>query len=232
MMANSSDEELFRYYNERAPEYEDAYHGKFFTEVPDPTIFQNDVNFIKELLPDYVKGKCLDIACGTGFWLPVYEKHCFHITLIDQSGSMLAECRKKVDRLDIGKKCAVIQENIYDYRYAENQYDSIIIGFLISHMVENELNTFMDIVRKTLKPSGSFVIIDNIWDYARKQLRRKNAGIIKRYLKDGREFNIYKKYFSQADLRVMAKEQDFALSIIYWGKVFFLAAGQFKVNQA
>jgi cyclopropane fatty-acyl-phospholipid synthase-like methyltransferase len=224
--------ELFEYYNERAQEYEDAYRGKFFMEVPDPTLYQHDTRSIQELLPDYVKGKCLDIACGTGFWLPVYQKNCSSITLIDQSAGVLAECKGKIDALGINSKTEVIQGDIFSHQYRQHAYNSVVAGFLMSHMVESELNKFLHIVKIALVPSGNFIIIDNIWDYARAQLRRSKAGMIKRYLKDGREFEIYKRYFDKKDLHDIAKTYDFSLEILYWGRVFFLAAGRLNNVQA
>lgn len=227
MKEKGSNQELFQYYDDRAPEYEDAYRGKFFNKVPDLTIYERDTLNIQKAIPDYVKGKCIDIACGTGFWLPFYAKKCSEITLIDQSKTVLVECFKKIQKLGIENKTQTIRNDIFSYSYREHYYDTAVSGFIISHLQENELNNLMDILKTTLKPSGKLLVIDNIWDHARAQLRKSKAGVIKRYLKDGREFKIYKRYFNKADLQSIARKYGYKLEIVYWGKVFFLASGVF-----
>jgi ubiquinone/menaquinone biosynthesis C-methylase UbiE len=222
------DQKLLQYYKERAPEYEDVYRGKFYIKVADPSIYPHDVASIQEKLPDYVNGHCLDIACGTGFWLPVYHKNCPAITLIDHSEEVLAQCRDKINTLGITNKTEVIRADLFSYPYKTHAYDTVFIGFLFSHLVETELNRFINILKTVLKTTGRFVFIDNLWDDSRAQLRKSKAGLIKRYLQDGRQFEIYKRYFDQPDLHTLAEQYRFDLDIVYWGKVFFLAAGTFK----
>jgi ubiquinone/menaquinone biosynthesis C-methylase UbiE len=227
MKNTSPNKELFQYYNERAPEYEDFYRGKFLAKVPDPTIYQTDTKSIKKLLPGYVSGKCIDIACGTGFWLPVYEKKCSGITLIDQSEGVLAECAKKIAKLGIENKTNVIRGDIFSTAFLQHEYDSAVIGFLISHLRETELRNLFKILKTVLKDKGEFVIIDSVWSKDIIAMGRDKAGIKKRSLKDGHEYEIYKMYFSQSDLQYLAKKHEFKLDIIYWGKVFFLAEGKY-----
>jgi ubiquinone/menaquinone biosynthesis C-methylase UbiE len=216
-------QELFQYYNERAPEYEDFYRGEFVNKVPDPTIYQHDTANIQQLLPDYVKGACLDIACGTGFWLPFYQTGCTSITLIDQSAGVLAECAKKIKTLSVENKTHLIQNDIFSYPYAEHAYDTVVAGFLISHFKEAELARFFNIVKSTVKTNGALVIIDSVWSKEVAVMSRVKSGLMKRLLKDGREFEIYKTRFEKTDLQKLAKQYSFKLEILYWGKVFFLA---------
>jgi len=217
--------ELFEYYNERAPEYEAFYWGEFPAKIADSDLYKNDTLTIQKLLPDYISGKCIDIACGTGFWLPVYEKNCNEITLIDQSESVLAECAKKIRRLEIENKAEIICDDLFSYPFKEHEYDSALMGFLISHFTEAEMNIFFNILKTLLIRGGRFAIIDGVWNKMIAKIRTSKAGMIKRALKDGREFEIYKRYFEKRDLQDLAKKQGINLDIIYWGKVFFFAAG-------
>jgi ubiquinone/menaquinone biosynthesis C-methylase UbiE len=214
---------IFSYYNERAPEYENFYRGEFPAKVPDPTLYQQDTLNIQKLLPDYVNGQCLDIACGTGFWLSVYAKNCSSITLIDQSASVLEECAKKIKTLGIENKIRLIQNDIFSYPYPENAYDSVIAGFIISHLIDTELTRFFALLKKILKPAGSIVVIDSVWSKETAAMSRVKSGMIKRTLKDGREFEIYKTRFEKPDLLKLTREYKLKLEIIYWGKVFFIA---------
>jgi len=221
-MELSTRQELFEYYNERAPEYEDFYWGDSPPRLFSPDVYKNDTMTIRELLPGYVKGKCLDIACGTGFWLPVYEKNCTAITLIDQSAGVLAECRKKIKSLGIEGKTRLIRDEVFGYTFKTGEFDSALIGFLVSHLNDNELYTLFNLLR--------FVIIDSAWNDELIKMGRSKTGMINRSLKDGREFEIYKRYFNEYDLRELAKIFSLSIDIEYWGKVFFLADGSFHDN--
>jgi ubiquinone/menaquinone biosynthesis C-methylase UbiE len=228
MKNQSTNQALFDYYNERAPEYEQFYYGKFPTPHSDPDIYTHDRLPIESLVADYIKGNCVDIACGTGFWLPFYHRNCLSITLIDQSESMLAECQKKIRNLGIESKARVIQSNIFTAALGDYSYDSAVIGFLISHFNGTELVGFFNTLKSFLAPGGKFTVIDSLWNEEIKKSRLAKAGMNKRELFDGRKFEIYKRFFDKKDLRELSTKYHFTLDIVYWGKVFFLATGQFE----
>ncbi|MFC1955087.1 class I SAM-dependent methyltransferase [Chloroflexota bacterium] len=218
---------MFEYYNERAPEYEACYWGKSPLQISDPDIYKNDTLAIQKLLPGYISGKCIDIACGTGFWLPVYEKDCTRITLIDQSESVLAECAKKIHKLGIEDKTKIILDEIFSYPFKKQEFDSAFIGFLVSHLSDVEIDDLFDILKKVLLPGGKLAIIDSTWNDEFAQMCRNKAGMIKRPLSDGREFNIYKRYFEKQGLYSLAERNSVNIEVVYWGNVFFLATGCF-----
>lgn len=219
--------ELFEYYNERAQEYEEFYWGRFGAKIPNPDIYRNDTIGITQLLPNYVRGKCIDIACGTGFWLPVYEKNCHWITLIDQSEGVLEECSKKIQKLGIENKTEIICGDLFDYPYKKNEYNTAVIGFLISHFNDTELNQFFDIVKTLLVKNGRFVIIDSTWNQELAGMGREKVGFIERILMDGRRFTILKRYFERQTVLELTKVIKADIEVIFWGNVFFLAVGYF-----
>jgi len=227
MKDSASDRDLFEYYNERAPEYEEFYWGRFPAKIPSPDLYRNDTLAVQKLLPDYVGGKCIDIACGTGFWLPVYEKNCTDITLLDQSESVLDKCRKKISKLGIENKVRIIRNDIFHYPFEEDGYESALVGFLISHFTDVELRSFLDSLKVLLRPGGKFTIIDSVWSEEIAAIRKRKAGMITRTLSDGREFDIYKRFFEKQDLHNIAREYGISLEIVYWGRIFFVAIGNF-----
>jgi ubiquinone/menaquinone biosynthesis C-methylase UbiE len=170
----------------------------------------------------------VDIACGTGFWLPFYHHNCSSITLIDQSEVMLAECMNKIRNLGIESKARVIRSNIFTPALADHSYDSAVIGFLISHFNDAEFAGFFSTLKSFLAPGGMFAIIDSLWNEEIKRSRLVKAGMNKRVLFDGREFKIFKRFFDKKDLRGISKKYHVALDIVYWGRLFFLATGKFK----
>jgi predicted acetyltransferase/ubiquinone/menaquinone biosynthesis C-methylase UbiE len=224
--------ELFEYYNERAPEYEAFYAGEFPTGPRSPELYKGDSKAIQQLVPHYVNGKCIDIACGTGFWLPYYHQNCSAITLIDQSEGVLEECKKKIQSFGIENKAKTVQGDIFKDIPSDRSYNSALAGFIISHFKDEEMNKFFGILRKSLAPGGKFVIIDTVWGEEAKAHHQNQNGMATRRLYDGREFQIYKKYFTKEELQLIAFKNHISLEIIYWGDVFFLASGRFNKAQA
>jgi ubiquinone/menaquinone biosynthesis C-methylase UbiE len=226
-MDNPTNQELFQYYNERASEYEEFYYGRFPTPRLEPDIYLKDREPIESLVGNYISGKCVDIACGTSYWLPFYYKDCTGITLIDQSENMLEESRKKIERLGIHRKTTVIQSDVFNRSIADGSFDCALIGFLISHFDDSQLAAFMEKLKTFLKPGGSFVIIDSNWGDMNQSMRLVKAGIDERQLFDGRKYNIYKRFFAKSDLQHLCATYGIKLEIPYWGGVFFMAAGSF-----
>jgi len=212
MNINPNNQELIEYYNERAPEYEEFYWGGIGTRLHDPELYTRETLRIRHLLPGLVSGKCLDIACGTGFWLPVYQQNCSSITLIDQSENVLAECEKKINLLGIKNKTEIVQNNLFTHDYVQNLYDCVIAGFLISHFLDSELEDFFHLVNNLLVSSGHLVIIDSIWNKKLVEIGRNKAGIINRKLSDGREYQMYKRYFERDDIFQLSNEFDLEIN--------------------
>src|SRR4029077_13941939 len=93
---------MLSYYNERAPDYEEAYTlGTGTASIPDPEVFKAEARVLEDIVAGVLHGRLLDLACGTAYWLPHYAANCPRITLFDQSDRMLAEARMKASRLGI-----------------------------------------------------------------------------------------------------------------------------------
>lgn len=215
---------LFEYSDARASEYDKNYAGSGPASVSDPDAYREEVSTISRLLPQYIGGDHIDLACGTGFWLQFYEKNCHSITLIDQSERMLSECSKRIKELGIERKVHIIREDLFNYPFEQNRYDSALIGLLIGLMTKPEERDFFDILKRILRPEGVFIIIDSVWSKERAATRSK-TGIQKRVLHDGREFQIYKRYFDKRDFGHLANEHKLNLTVIFEGRAFMAAAG-------
>ena len=227
VMETADKQELFDYYNERAPEYEEFYDGRTSAKKIEPALIRREITEIKEIVPDYVNGRTIDIACGTGYWLPYYHRNCPRITLVDQSENVLNECREKIAGMGISDRTEVVRADIFSHRYAPQQYDSALTAFLLSHFTDAEIDALINNLRGSLAAGGRFVIIDNIWNDMVAELRFEKYGLRTRYLKDGRHYKILKRFFDQSDLESLAVKHGFRLETGYYGEVFFLASGAF-----
>ena len=218
---------IYQYYEERAPEYDEIYSGGGPASMPDPALYVRETKAVSELIPKYVSGNHIDIACGTGYWLPHYHHKCEQITLMDQSSAVLAECRKKIDSLDIRDKMSIIHADLFKYPLPKNSYDSAMVGFIISHFDEGEEHKFFNLLKSILKPNGSFVMLDSSWTAERAEVRKKN-GLQTRTLNDGREFTIIKHYFDKSDFADMASRYNADIEVPFEGRAYILAAGKFR----
>src|SRR5688572_32232923 len=90
---------MLRYYDERASEYEEAYVlGTGTASIPDPEVFRREASLLTRIVEHFARGRLVDLACGTGYWLPYYVAGCSSIMLIDQAPRMLQD--RKSTRLN------------------------------------------------------------------------------------------------------------------------------------
>lgn len=217
------------YYDQRARKYEEIYtRGGGPASIPDPAAYTKDVQVISARLPSLLGPVHLDIACGTGFWLPYYHSSCSHITLLDQSENMLEECRKKVERLSIPGKAELICADVFGYeRLQERFYDTVLLGYFLSHLTRDEEVRLFSIVRHCLCDRGRIIVLDSAWNAERAKSRRK-SGLQKRVLTDGREFTIRKCYYTPSDIVELGKRHRVDFHVLYEGLTSILASGQLR----
>lgn len=222
--------EMMAYYNERAQEYEEIYRGKGHVTL-DSRVYQQDVTKTSEMASGFGKGHIIDIACGTGFWLPNYARNCRKITLLDQSEKMLNECKKRVEQLGLIKLTNFIRGEFCEVKLEPSTFDSALVGFILSHFTFEQENSFFLRLRRILKPNSQLMIIDSAWNKERQKYNMKE-GSQERVLNDGRRFKIFKRYFEQSDIEEMANRYNFTIKSCYIGKAFIVAIFERRSTQA
>ncbi len=216
--------EMMSYYDERAEEYDEIYKGEG-PAIPDSFAYKKDVAEIKRMVSGFGKGHLIDIGCGTGFWLPYYQRNCSQITLIDQSEKMFSECKRKVDKLGLKHKCHFVQGNFLEICLENNTFDSAFLGFFISHLCKEVEQVFFLILKKILKPDAQIMLIDSTWSKKRQKYRKKES-MQERVLNDGRRFTVYKRYFDKSAIEEMFEKYLFKIESSYTGDVFLAVKGQ------
>ncbi len=225
IMEQNVEQEIYNYYNERAPEYEEIYTmGAGPASIPDLSAYREEVKTVPKLISKYVGENHIDIACGTAFWLPFYHHKCQSITLIDQSANMIEESREKVKKLHIQEKAELICKNILKYNFPEKLYDSVLAGLLVSHLTNKEENKLFERLKYTLKPGGNLILLESAWTGERAKAREK-TGLQKRILNDGREFTILKRYFTVQDIKNLFSKHKIDLKAVHPDRVFITAIG-------
>jgi ubiquinone/menaquinone biosynthesis C-methylase UbiE len=218
---------MLTYYDERAPEYEEAYTlGTGTASIPDPEVFKAEARVLASIVGRFAHGRLMDLAYGTAYWLPHYAPNCSCITLFDQSDRMLTEGRAKADRLGIVDRCAVVQGDFLAHEFDQAAYDTVLVGFFLSHLTETQERLLFDALRIMLDSSGRFLILDSAWSPERSKFNAKVERQPRR-LNDGTTFEIYKRYCDQDDISRWAKEYDVKLDVEHFGPAFYAVSGTF-----
>jgi demethylmenaquinone methyltransferase/2-methoxy-6-polyprenyl-1,4-benzoquinol methylase len=220
---------MLRYYDERASEYEEAYVlGTGTASIPDPEIFRREASLLAGIVERFARGRMVDLACGTGYWLPHYAARCSSVTLIDQAPRMLDECRKKIVALDAADRMTCVQDDVLEHSLPSHAFDSAVIGFLISHLTDEEEHRLFERLRAMLDAGGRFLILESAWSPER---ARHNVKIERqeRRLNDGTCFEIYKRYIDRQDVHEWATRHGVATTIEHFGTAFVAVSGGFQV---
>jgi len=219
------EQSMFHYYDERADEYEGLYTlGAGPASIPEPEAYKEEVQILAGICVKLCTGRMIDIACGTGFWLPYYAPNCSEITLIDQSKQMLAECREKIVHLKIGDKCCVIEGDFFEKNLDMGPFDTALAGFFVGHLTRDKEANFFNKLRSLLRPGGRFVVLESVWNDERAKTRPKEGPHVRR-LNDGREFEIYKRYFETQDVADFQKRYGLECKVEHIGRVFIAFSG-------
>ena len=218
---------MLAYYDERAPEYEEAYTiGTGTASIPDPEVFKAEARAMEDIVVRVVHGRVLDLACGTAYWLPHYAANCSRITLFDQSDRMLAEARAKANRLGILARCDFVQRDFFEHDFLLHSHDTALVGFFLSHLTEDQERVLFDALRILLDSGGRFLILDSAWSPERAKFNSK-VERQPRQLNDGTPFEIYKRYCDRDDISRWAQEHDIVLRIEHFGPAFYAVSGMF-----
>ena len=217
MMDATLRETMLRYYDERAPEYEEAYTaGTGTSSIPTGAVFREESALLRGVVERLASGRLLDLACGTAYWLPLYAARCSRITLIDQSARMLAESRRKVDALGIGERTEIVCGDVLDTAIEARAYDFALVGFLISHLTGGEEARLFEVLREALVPSGRFLVLESAWTPVRAQFNQKVERQGRR-LNDGTPFEIYKRYIDRDDISAWSAKYGVTTTIEFFG---------------
>ena len=216
---------MLRYYDERASEYEEAYVlGTGTASIPDPEAFRREALLLTRMVEHFARGRLVDLACGTGYWLPYYVAGCSSVTLIDQAPRMLQECRKKIASLDALDRITIAQDDVLDHSFGPRAFDSALVGFLISHLTDVEEQQLFERLKTMLDTDGRFLILDSAWSPERARFNRKTERQERR-LNDGSRFEIYKRYIDRQDVVEWERKYGVATSIEHFGTAFIAVSG-------
>lgn len=212
------------YYNERAAEFDEIYTlGKPPGADTDPELYMEEARSLGQLVREHCRGSVLDIPCGTGYWLQFYAANCSAITLVDQSENMLGEGREKALAHGVEPITRVMMSDALEVSLEDRSFDTVLVGFFLSHVTDSQMGPFLHRLRNALKPSGRVLIMDSSW--TRYRGSRPKEGTTVRTLNDGRQFEIYKRYFERDDFDRFSESCEMDFTVQYEGKLYLGVTG-------
>ncbi len=215
------------YYNERAVEFDEIYTlGRPPGTFTDPELYKEEARSLGNLVREHCRGSILDIPCGTGYWLQFYAANCSAITLVDQSENMLGEGREKARAHGVEPITRFMKTDALEVSLADRSFDSVLVGFFLSHVTDSQMDLLFQKLRNALKPGGRVLIMDSSW--TRYRGSRSKEGTTVRTLNDGRQFEIYKRYFEGADFDRMSDACEMDFTVQYEGKLYLGVIGKMR----
>jgi len=219
---------MHRYYDARASEYEEAYVlGTGTASISDPEVFRREVSVLAGIVERFGRGRLVDLACGTGYWLPFYAPGCSAVTLIDQAPRMLDECRKKIAALDGTDRMEIVQDDVLMHPFGQRAYDSALVGFLLSHLTDAQEQLLFERLRTTLDVEGQFLILDSAWSLERARFNAKTERQERR-LNGGTTFEIHKRYIDRQDIIEWGTKYGVETRIEHFGAAFCAVSGHMQ----
>ena len=104
------------------------------------------------------KGSVLEVGVGTGFALPLYERH-LSITGVDLSPEMLARARRRVQRRELQNVQELAEMDATNLSYEDDKFDTVVAVHVMSVVPDPE-KVFTELER-VCKPGGQIIIVNH-----------------------------------------------------------------------
>ncbi len=221
------------YYRQRAPEYDDWWfrrdrydrgeeaNSKWFAEAAE----------VEAALDRFgPRGRLLELACGSGIWTRRLVQGAERLTAVDGSAEMLG-----LNRARLGDHAAVayLHSDIFVWEPSET-YDVCFFSFWLSHVPEERFEPFWEKVRRTLKPDGRVFFLDSARSErasaADHKLPEAGEETMLRRLKDGREYQIVKRFYEPDALQRRIADLGWTVQIESTPEYFIYGQGHTAVS--
>jgi ubiquinone/menaquinone biosynthesis C-methylase UbiE len=167
-----------RYYDRRAPEYDDWYLGSGRFADADRPGWAAETGRLTELLAGLGPGRILDVACGTGF----LTRHLRgEVTGVDQSAAMLAIARERAPG------ARFVEADAFALPFADASFDLVLTAHFYGHLGDGARGRFLDEARRV---APRLVVVD-----AAVRPGLPDEEVAERVLSDGSRHAVYKRRF-------------------------------------
>jgi demethylmenaquinone methyltransferase/2-methoxy-6-polyprenyl-1,4-benzoquinol methylase len=220
--ATDQDAEMLAYYEARASEYDDWYlrRGRYERGPVHDAAWNAELDAAGRWLDGLpIAGEIVELAAGTGWWSPLLAAKG-ELSLYDAAAAPLERARERLVAHRLRAHLHVRDA----WAEPDRAVDAVFTGFWLSHVSRARLDEFLGVVRRWLKPGGTFAFIDSRRDpqsgAADHPAPADDTAV--RRLDDGREFTIVKVHYEPAELEAALATAGFAHSRVTTTGRFFL----------
>lgn len=169
-------------------------------------------------------GEVLELAAGTGLWTRVLVESAASITAVDASPEMLAHNRAREGH----ERVHLIQADLFDWT-PDRRFDLVAFGFWISHVPNDRLAPFFDMVAAALQPGGRIWFADSTLTTESSTvdlgLVRPTEETVRRRLNDGSEYEIVKVFHDPPALEERLTVLGWNVTVRGVGEFFYVGSG-------
>jgi SAM-dependent methyltransferase len=201
--------DMLAYYQARAPEYDDWYlrRGRYERGPIHDAAWNAELDLAGRWLDELpIAGEIVELAAGTGWWSPLLASKG-ELSMYDGASAPLDRARERLVAHRLRAHLHVRDA----WAEPDRAVDAVFTGFWLSHVPRARLDDFLAIVRRWLRPGGTFAFIDSLPDpqssAADHPAPADDASV--RRLDDGREFTIVKVYYEPAALEAALRGAGF-----------------------
>jgi len=217
-----ADADMLAYYEARAPEYDDWYlrRGRYARGPVHDAAWDAELDAAGRWLDALpIRGEIVELAAGTGWWSPLLAEKG-ELSLYDGAQAPLDRARERLVAHQLRAHLHVRDA----WAEPDRQVDAVFTGFWLSHVPRARLEAFLGIVRRWLKPGGTFAFIDSLPDPQSSAVDHPIPAddTSVRHLDDGRTFTIVKVYYRPAELEDALRAAGFATAEVATTGRFFL----------
>ncbi|HEY2638002.1 MAG TPA: class I SAM-dependent methyltransferase [Solirubrobacteraceae bacterium] len=177
------DEEMRAYYERRAREYDDWWHGTGLFAQRDRPGWAAEVDELIAAIGTLEPARTLDVACGTAF----LTRHIpGHVTGLDQSQTMVEVAARRL------AQGSVVRADAVPLPFDDGSFERVFTGHFYGHLLPEERAAFLAEARRV---APRLVVADSALHegVAPEQWQE-------RVLDDGSRHRVYKRYFTGAGL--------------------------------
>jgi SAM-dependent methyltransferase len=155
-------EEQTRYYEDRAPEYEDVWYRRGPYDLGsegNARWFEETARLEAAADAFGATGEVLELACGTGLFTRRLVREATRLTAIDVSKGVLEINRRRVADPSV----VYVHGDLFEWEPpAGRRYDAIFSSFLLSHIPPSRFAEFWGRLGRWLEPGGRVFICDDL----------------------------------------------------------------------
>jgi ubiquinone/menaquinone biosynthesis C-methylase UbiE len=167
------------YYDARAPEYDDWFHGVGRYAGRERPGWEEELAALSGTLEGLPPARTLDVACGTGF----LTRHLRgELTCLDQSRRMLALTAERIPHAEL------VNADAFPLPFADKSFERLFTGHFYGHLEEPDQVAFLDEARRV---ADELVFVDSSLAHSPVAVEWQP-----RFLNDGSEWSVYKRFFT------------------------------------